>query len=94
MFLLSIRVCFVKLLVGIYVYTILYGCFPDYDTYILSDACFVNSFILHTKGSINMDMVMEMNSTPSPSGGRRNETSPYIKCIRNSNKSEMIPRRK
>jgi len=92
MFLLSIRVCFVKLLVGIYVYTILYGCFPDYDTYILSDACFVNSYILHTKGSIIMDM--EMKSTLSPSGGSRNETSPCIKCIRNSNKSDMIPRRK
>ena len=92
MFLLSIRVCFVKLLVGIYVYTILYGCFPDYDTYILSDACFVNSYILHTKGSIIMDM--EMKSTLSPSGGSRSETSPFIKCICNSNKSDMIPWRK
>ena len=44
----------------------------------VSDACFVNSFILHTEGSINMDMDMEMNSTLSPSGGSRIETSPYI----------------
>ena len=69
---------FVKLLVEIYVYTLLYGCFPDFDTFMVSDARFVNTFILHTEGSINMDMVMEMNSTPSPSGGSRSKTSQYI----------------
>ena len=52
---------FVKLLVEIYVYTLLYGCFPDFDTFMVSDARFVNTFILHTEGSINMDMETEMN---------------------------------
>ena len=68
---------FVKLLVGIYVHALLYGCFPDYDTCMVSDACFVNSLILQTEGSINMDVDvdMEMNSTtPSPSWG----LLPYI----------------
>ena len=49
---------FVKLLVEIYVYTLLYGCFPDFDTFMVSDARFVNTFILHTEGSINMDVEM------------------------------------
>jgi len=39
---------------------LVYGCFSDYDTYMMSDARFVNLFILHTEGSIN-NMDMDMN---------------------------------